>query len=108
MLSFVSHQLIGISADSRSARLFLPTPSGIPINATVFKRGNGGSLGEQVATSGPYSEQTSGVKVPRTKLEPGIYIIVPSTYQRGMRADWRLNVWSDRPVELERIHGING
>lgn len=83
------------------ARLHLPTPGPIPINLTVFRRGVGSELGEQVATSGPYVERMSGVSIGRTKLGPGVYVFVPSTYGTGELADWVLDVWADAAFSVD-------
>lgn len=73
----------------------------MPVNLTVFRRTTGGGLGEQVATSGPYVEQISGVSTGRVKLDAGVYILVPSTYERGEQADWVLDMWADSSFSAE-------
>lgn len=78
-----------------SARLHMPEPLGHPINLTVFKRNTDGALGDQVATTGPYTDTLSGVCIAKTKLESGIYLFIPSTYDKGAEGAWILNVWSD-------------
>ncbi|EKD04298.1 hypothetical protein A1Q2_01329 [Trichosporon asahii var. asahii CBS 8904] len=83
------------------ARLHLPTPGPIPINLTLFRRGVGNELGELVATSGPYVERMSGVSIGRTKLGPGVYVFVPSTYGTGELADWVLDVWADAAFSVD-------
>jgi len=83
------------------ARLYLPHPAPVPINVTVFKRAQAGGIGEQVATSGPYVEATSGVAVPRTKLAAGVYLVIPSTFESGMFAEWNLDVWADKTCTVE-------
>ena len=91
----VEHNLI-----SRS-RLHLPQPLEYPINLTVFKRNTDGALGEQVATTGPYSDTLSGVCIAKTKLEAGIYLFIPSTYDKGTEGAWTVNVWSDVGLSAE-------
>ena len=83
------------------ARLHLPEPLGHPINLTVFKRNTDGALGDQVATTGPYSDTLSGVCITKTKLEAGIYLFIPSTYDKGTECAWTLNVWSDVGLSAE-------
>jgi len=82
-------------------RLHLPEPLGHPINLTIFKRNTDGALGEQVATTGPYSDTLSGVCITKTKLEAGIYLFIPSTYDKGTECAWTLNVWSDVGLSAE-------
>lgn len=86
-------------------RLYLPHPPStpLPINLTIFKRGTNNELGEQVATTGPYSDALSGVAIPRTKLESGIYLLVPSGYEKGREGAWVLHVWSDVAVSAELV-----
>ncbi|ORX36377.1 hypothetical protein BD324DRAFT_651615 [Kockovaella imperatae] len=87
------------------ARLFhvVPTSSPIPLNLTLFQRSDGGQIGDQVATSGPYSDSLSGVRLSRTKLDAGVYLLVPSAWDPGMGigSEWELRVWADGPLELD-------
>jgi hypothetical protein len=85
-----------------SARLHLPEPLGYPINLTAFKRSTDGTLGDQVATAGPYSDTLSGVCIAKTKLDAGIYLFVPSTFDKGLQGAWTMNVWSDVSLSAER------
>jgi calpain-7 len=77
----------------------------IPLNVTLFERGVGGRLGEQIATSGPYSDAVSGVSVPRTNVSLGVYILVLSAWEKGMGIGhkWESRVWTDAPLEVERV-----
>jgi len=93
-------RLSGFSLTPRT-RLHLPEPLGHPINLTVFKRNTDGALGDQVATTGPYSDTLSGVCITKTKLEAGIYLFIPSTYDKGTEGAWTLNVWSDVGLSAE-------
>ena len=79
----------------------MPEPLGHPINLTVFKRNTDGALGDQAATTGPYSDTLSGVCIAKTKLESGIYLFIPSTYDKGAEGAWILNVWSDVGLSAE-------
>lgn len=83
------------------ARLTLPTPAPVPVNLTVFRRGTG-TLGEQVATSGPYVERVSGVSTGRCRLGAGIYVLVPSTYN-AVLGEWSVDVWSDVQFSVEVV-----
>lgn len=90
------------AATSVMGRLYLPHPAPVPVNITLFRRAVGATgIGEQVATSGPYTEATSGVALPRTKLSPGVYLLIPSTYEGGMEAAWVLDVWGDKAFSAE-------
>ena len=90
----------------RRARAILPSrpATPIPLNLTLFRRNNASALGEQVATSGPYSDAVCGVHVPRTKVAKGVYVLVVSPWERGMGLGekWEVRVWADGPLELER------
>lgn len=83
------------------ARLTLPTPAPVPTNLTVFRRGTN-ALGEQAATSGPYVERMSGVSTGRVRLTPGIYVLVPSTYN-AVLGDWVVDVWADTQFSVEVV-----
>ena len=74
-----------------------PSPTPIPLNLTVFRRAPSASLGEQVATTGPYSDALSGVMMGRIKLDAGVYLFVASAWEAGMGKglEWELRVWSD-------------
>ncbi|WRT65480.1 uncharacterized protein IL334_002423 [Kwoniella shivajii] len=83
-----------------SSRLCLPRPSPVPINMTIFRRGTGVKLGEQVSTTGPYSDALSGVSTGRVKLDSGIYILVPSSYG-PIKTSWIMKIWSDVAISVE-------
>ncbi|EIW69089.1 hypothetical protein TREMEDRAFT_39376 [Tremella mesenterica DSM 1558] len=76
------------------ARLYLPTPSPTPLNLTIFRRATGSALGEEIVTTGPYSDAPSGVKINRVKLDAGVYIAVPSTYT-SWEGCWKCLLWAD-------------
>ncbi|WWD16725.1 hypothetical protein CI109_101156 [Kwoniella shandongensis] len=84
------------------SRLYLPQPSPTPINLTMFKRGTKGTLGEQVATTGPYEDCLTGVSTGRVKLDSGIYVFVPSTYE-GTKGEWVMKIWSDVAISAEVV-----
>jgi len=98
-----AHLLRLISFLLLSARLQLEKASDIPVNLTLFRRESGGTLGKQVASSGPYSDQTSGVVVPMTQLEPGIYMVVASTYSPGILASFKLRFYATGPIDLTSV-----
>jgi hypothetical protein len=54
------------------------------MNLTLFTRSPGGGPGsEQIATSGPYSDATSGVRIHKVKVDKaGVYVLVPSLFDR--------------------------
>lgn len=90
---------------------FYHPPSGVsdlgpytaPLNLTLFQRKQGGETGDQIATSGPYSDTLSGVRIGRIKIEEGVHVLVPSLYERGEGRGrrWRVDVWGDRAFEME-------
>ncbi|KIR26024.1 calpain-like protease palB/RIM13 [Cryptococcus deuterogattii LA55] len=84
------------------SRLYLPTRSPVPINLTIFKRAEGGALGEQLVTTGPYSDSICGVSTGKIKLDAGVYLLVPSSYERS-KVGWVLKIWSDVPLSAEII-----
>lgn len=78
----------------------------MPLNLTLFKRQEGRQLGPQIATSGPYADTISGVRIPRTRIEePGVYVLVISGYEQGAGkgARWKVDVWADSTFEVERL-----
>lgn len=74
-----------------------------PINITIFKRGPGGSLAEEVATSGPYVDQQYGVKIGTTMLDPNIYVVVVSTYSADFVGDFEIRVYAEKQIELTPV-----
>ena len=94
-------ELIRLHA-TRSLRLRLLEPGHIPLNVTIFQRRPGGKLGDQVATSGPYADTTSGVSA-RAQLAPGIYLVVLSTYSGGVCAGFQLTAFGDKAIELQDV-----
>lgn len=86
---------------SLQARLLLPDPAPIPVNLTLFKRGTGSETKDMVATSGPYVERVSGVAISRVKVSPGVYVLVPSTYETGVQCEWSLDLWADASFSVE-------
>jgi calpain-7 len=58
------------------------------------------SLGEEVLSSGPYSDSIYGVSTARKRIGAGTYILVPSTHSPGLVGDFEITIWSERRVEL--------
>jgi len=82
-------------------RLQLSQPSAsTPLNISLFLPTKTGSLGELVATSGPYTNSISGVATPHIFLKPGKYQLVPSTYNPGTQVAFQLIIYST-------ISGVN-
>ncbi|KAF9268466.1 cysteine proteinase [Marasmius fiardii PR-910] len=78
-----------------------------PLNVAIYpappsdtKPNSNGHL----ATSGGYSDALSGVITPLVHLAKGKYWIVPSTYNPGTKASFRLIVYSSVGVEPERVN----
>ena len=59
------------------------------------------SLGEEVLSSGPYSDSIYGVSTPRKRVGAGCYTLVPSTHSPGVTGEFEIMVWSERKVELK-------
>lgn len=76
-------------------KLAEPSPS-IALNVTIFNTSTSttSTLGRHIATSGPYSDAISGVFIEKVSLQPGKYLVVPSTYKPGVLADFKLIVYS--------------
>ncbi|WWC87652.1 uncharacterized protein L201_002542 [Kwoniella dendrophila CBS 6074] len=85
-----------------SSRLFLPLPSPTAINLTIFRRDTGGGLGEQICTTGPYSDVISGVSTGKVILDKGIYVFVPSSYE-PVKGKWTMKIWSDVAISVESV-----
>ncbi len=89
-------------------QLAAPSPS-TALNLTVFNPPAGaGALGRHVATSGPYSDAIAGVVIETLSLQPGRYLVVPSTYKAGVQAAFRLVMYSSAsgvqlvPIKLKQ------
>ncbi|TFK84241.1 cysteine proteinase [Polyporus arcularius HHB13444] len=87
---------LNVSAASQlKLRLQLSEPSpSIALNLTIFNTSTGSTLGRHIATSGPYSDVISGVVIEKLTLQPGRYLVVPSTFKPGVLAGFRLIVYS--------------
>lgn len=64
------------------------------LNVTLYPSSRNGSLGNYVATSGGYGDMLSGVSTPQINVGAGNYWIIPSTYNPGVEAAFRLFVYS--------------
>nr|GAT49101.1 predicted protein [Mycena chlorophos] len=67
-------------------QLVRPTPSSA-INLTLFPAG---SLVQHLTSSGGYDDSIAGVVTPQTKLAPGKYWMVPSTYSPGVHGPFEI------------------
>ncbi|KAI0645166.1 hypothetical protein C8Q79DRAFT_756199 [Trametes meyenii] len=70
------------------------------LNLTIFHPSVGSTSGAHIATSGPYSDATSGVVIPLTTFQPGRYIAIASTYNPGVVAGFALIVYSTVSVQV--------
>ena len=74
------------------ARLQLTSPSTsspspthtTALNLTIYPAGEARAFNDHVATSGPYDDALPGVCTPEVMLQPGKYVLVPSTYNPGV------------------------
>jgi len=76
-----------------------------PTNIALFSKATDSTnprnlLGEEVLSSGPYSDSIYGVATSRKRIGTGTYILVPSTHSPGLMGDFEITIWSERKVEL--------
>lgn len=65
------------------------------LNITLFQASpNSKLIGKHVVTSGPYSDAISGVVTPEISLNPGKYLLLPSTYHPAVQAGFRMIIYS--------------
>ena len=78
---------------------------GIALNATIYSHSPDNEASQrQIATSGPYSDNISGVVTPQVTLAPGRYLLVVSTYDPGMHSEFQLLVFSKKPdIRVEKV-----
>ena len=74
-------------------QLLKPSPA-VALNVTVFVALTGRSLGRQITTSGPYTDDTSGVVTPQVNISSGKYLVVVSTYDPGILTEFQLLVYT--------------
>ncbi|TNY20273.1 hypothetical protein DMC30DRAFT_447194 [Rhodotorula diobovata] len=89
-----------------SVKIRLQTPaSPHPIALSLFAASPSGEPSSLVASSGAYSDAVCGVLLPLTRLEPAEhgYLIVPSTFQAGVHADFAIALYADAPVTLAAV-----
>ena len=71
---------------------------GIALNVTIYPNSKDditASLkARHIATSGAYDDSIAGVATPQFSLGPGKYYIIPSTYNPGTTAAFRMLVYS--------------
>jgi len=74
------------------------------LNLTLFTFQNSlDQPGQQVLTTGAYSDAISGVATPQVSLQPGRYVLVPSTYNAGVTAKFRVVLYStSSEVRIEK------
>ena len=73
----------------------LQSTASAALNVTLFHEGsnpnpNGRTLGKEVTTSGPYHDNISGVDTPLITINPGKYLLVPSTFHPATEAGFSL------------------
>jgi len=80
------------AATQLKIRLQLSQPSScVSLNITLFHLSrDSDSIGKHITTSGPYSDAISGVATPQVSLNPGTYVLVPSTYHPAIHTGFRL------------------
>ncbi|CAG8543257.1 14186_t:CDS:10 [Ambispora leptoticha] len=87
----------------------LQTPNINPIPATnikIFeKHASTKKFGREVASSGPYTNYVQGVCTEDVALPPHGYVIVFSTWDKGITGNFVALLYSDRPVEVFEENG---
>ncbi|KAF8199531.1 hypothetical protein BJ912DRAFT_1020136 [Pholiota molesta] len=102
-------QLVVPSTTQLKIRLqTIQTSSAIPVNVTVYSDHEDimASLKHQghIATSGAYDDSIAGVATPQVTLGTGKYYLVPSTYNPGTMAGFRMLVYSSiSSVQVESV-----
>lgn len=62
------------------------------------------TLTRHITTSGPYSDALSGVATPLLNIGAGRYWLVPSTYNPGVEARFRIIMYtSARGAEIKKV-----
>jgi calpain-7 len=82
-------------------RLIVTAQDRPPSNVAVFSK----STRKEVISSGSYADLVCGVAIEETRLEPGTYIVVVSTYHAGSSCPFTLDMYSDRRIVYEKING---
>ncbi|CAG8478382.1 9192_t:CDS:10 [Ambispora gerdemannii] len=83
----------------------LQTPHIKPIpttNIRIFEKHATTKFGREVASSGPYTNYTQGAYIEEVTLPPHGYVIVFSTWEKGITGNFVALLYSDRPVEVEK------
>ncbi|EEB93679.1 hypothetical protein MPER_07629 [Moniliophthora perniciosa FA553] len=81
-------------------RLQLDKPqTSTSMNVTIYPASQGITPDRHISTSGGYDDALPGVITPMTILSKGRYWIVPSTYNPGVQASFKLIVYSTVSVE---------
>jgi calpain-7 len=81
-----------------AATLTQPRP---PINVAVFHK----ATRREVVSSGPYADAVCGVAIEECRLQPGDYLVVVSTYEAGITANFTLEMYSDRRIVYQKVAG---
>ncbi|KAI0724162.1 hypothetical protein C8Q72DRAFT_786967, partial [Fomitopsis betulina] len=69
-------------------------------NVSVFQQKAPRKL---ITTSGPYSDAVAGVATPRIMLQPGVYHVVPSTYNPGLLRAYKLIFYTGCLVKISAV-----
>lgn len=56
-----------------------------------------------MVSSGPYDDAVQGVALPMTAFEPGLYLLVASTYGPGFLGEFRLAIYATGVVEATAV-----
>ncbi|GAC93124.1 hypothetical protein PHSY_000686 [Pseudozyma hubeiensis SY62] len=71
------------------------------VHLALFAEREGGW--QQVANSGSYTDLVCGAAVEKVKLSPGTYRIVASTYKAEVEAQFGVDVYTERKVDLLQV-----
>ncbi|KAI8366637.1 uncharacterized protein BYT42DRAFT_504904 [Radiomyces spectabilis] len=80
-----------------------PVPS---INVTIYEKDPSDLFGNEVATSGPYTNVAQGVATKEVVLnqnETG-YIMVFATHKKDISGKYKATIYSDRPINIRNDH----
>ncbi|KAL1706431.1 hypothetical protein EV121DRAFT_201550, partial [Schizophyllum commune] len=74
-----------LTSPSPSSSSTSPSPTHTTaLNLTIYPAGEARAFNDHVATSGPYDDALPGVCTSEVTLQPGKYVLVPSTYNPGV------------------------
>lgn len=91
-----------------SAKAKIQTAQGSPhINVAIFaKRSEDENIGAEIVSSGPYADNVCGVTIKPAILEAGEYIVIPSTFDSQVEAEFLLDVYGDKPITFSKLGGL--